>query len=70
MTTIEIVLWIQKGIAYVLDPEHRLVAIGLAIFVLLALGRYIFRGIKLILFIGIIFLVIYFGIKYLATPIQ
>lgn len=70
MSAIQIFLWVQQGVDYVLDPAHRIMAIGIALFVILTLGRFIVRGIKLILFIGIIFALFYFGLKYLAVPIN
>lgn len=70
MFTIQLFLWIQQGIDYLLDPAHRVMAIGIGLFVVLALGRFIVKSIKILLFIAIIFLIFYFGLKYLATPIQ
>ena len=70
MSTIQLFLWMQQGVAYVLDPAHRIMAIGIALFVILTLGRFIVKGIKLVLFIVIIFIIFYLGLKYLAVPIQ
>lgn len=70
MSILQLFTWMQQAIAYLLDPSHRVMAIGIALFVILALGRFIIKSIKLILFIGIIFILFYFGLKYLATPIR
>lgn len=70
MSPLQLFTWIQQAIAYLIDPSHRILAIGIALFVILALGRFVIKGLKLILFIGIIFILFYFGLKYLATPIQ
>lgn len=61
--------WLQQGTTYLLDPSHRIMAIGIAFFVLFTLGRFIVKGIKLIILILVIFAVFYFGLKYLASPI-
>lgn len=70
MSTLSLFLWVQKAVAYLLDPAHRLIAIGVALFVLLTLGRFIVRSIKIIIFIVIIFSIFYFGLKYISTPLH
>lgn len=70
MSTIRIFLWVQQGVAYIFDPAHRIITIGIALFIILMLRRIIVRGIKLILLIGIIFALFYFGLKYLTVPIN
>ncbi len=69
MSIVQILPWIQQATAYLLDPSHRLIVIGIALFVILALGRFIIKSIKLILLIGLIFILFYFGLKYLAAPV-
>lgn len=69
MNTVQLLLWLQRGTDYLFDPSNRLMAIGLGLFVCIALGHLIIKSVKIVLIMAIIFLVIYFAIKYFATPI-
>lgn len=67
MSIITAFSWIQQGTTYLLDPSHRILAIGIGFFVFFIIGRFIVKGIKLVIFLAIIFAVFYFGLKYFAT---
>lgn len=61
--------WVVQAIAYLNDPAHRFVAVGVGLFTIFILWRFIVQGIKIILFVLIIFIIFYVGLKYLAMPI-
>ncbi len=68
MQAFTLLLWIQQGAEYLLNPNHRIIAIGIGLFIIFTLGRFIIKkGTKLILFVVIIFSIVYFGLKYLTT---
>lgn len=60
---------IGQGIAYLLDPAHRLVAMIFAGIIAILAMQFIFRSIKIIIMIGLIIAAIFFGIQFLQNGI-
>ncbi len=56
---------IQEGIVYLLDPDNRILLIGIGIVIILFVVKLIFKSIKRLLFIAVIIGVMaYFYLKF------
>lgn len=60
---------IQQGIAYALDPEHRLFLMIIAGILLIVAIKFVFHSIKTILLIALIIGAIFFGIQFIQNGI-
>lgn len=59
---------IQQGIIYILDPDNRILVIGIGILILLLIIKFIFRSIKRLLFItAIIVAAAYFYLNFVVN---
>lgn len=61
--SIETINSLQQGIGYLLDPDNRIILIGLALMLVFLIGKFIFRSIKKLVIIAAILVVIYFGFQ-------
>lgn len=60
---------IQQGIAYVMDPAHRLLFMIIAGIFLVIAAKFVFHSIKTIFLIGFIIAAIFFGIQFIQNAI-